>query len=199
MKTLPIVIALSAIAICSCNNSGTSSSASDTTTVRSDTSSTNNGMMATDTSANTPAMISDLDREFAMKVGMGNTGEIEAGKLAQEKSANQGVKDFGAMMVKDHGEAQDNLKNIGMRLSVSVPDSVDSKHSDLAKKLSSLSGDKFDKAYIDAQIKDHRETISLFEKIIADGKNEDLKQFAINTLPHIRMHLQTIEGLSAKK
>lgn len=141
--------------------------------------------------------VNDIDQEFALKAGMGNTAEVEAGQLAENKGDNKEVRDFGAMMVKDHGEAQGKLKAIAGSLSVSAPDSVDQEHKDLKTKLSDLSGKAFDKAYIDAQLKDHRATIALFEKEINGGSNTQLKEFATSTLPHIKMHLEKAEKLQA--
>ena len=54
----------------------------------------------------------------------GGMMEVELGKIAQDNAANPRVKAFGAMMVKDHTEANDNLKGIATSLNIALPDSV---------------------------------------------------------------------------
>src|SRR6202012_1380173 len=50
------------------------------------------------------------DARFAVSVADGGMAEVQLGQLASEKGTSAGVKDFGAMMVKDHSAA--NLKLI---------------------------------------------------------------------------------------
>ena len=63
-----------------------------------------------------PASSSPLtkdDSSFIMEAAAGGMMEVEVGKIAQQNAANQRVKDFGTMMVTDHGKANDELKSIG--------------------------------------------------------------------------------------
>jgi putative membrane protein len=141
--------------------------------------------------------LNEIDREFVLKAGMGNTAEVKAGAIAESKGLDAEVKEFGKMMIKDHGEAQANLKIAAANVA-SVPDSMDAAHKELGKKLESIKGKDFDKEYISAQVKDHLETIALFEKEIMSGSHSALKQFASNTLPHLKMHLEKAQALQNK-
>ena len=195
MKHLIYFLCLALLAW-NCDHSGSGAKTADSLTTTDHTSISDvNAGSHSDTASNFTA-INETDREFLIKTAMGNTAEVEAGMLAQQRGNSTAVKDFGAMMVKDHGEAQEKLKIIGGRLAISVLDSVDAAHKDLKDRLSALTGAKFDEEYIRAQVKDHKETILLFEKEIAHGSNSELKQFATTTLPHIRMHLQKAENIS---
>ncbi|MGL1585774.1 DUF4142 domain-containing protein, partial [Vibrio parahaemolyticus] len=49
---------------------------------------------------------------------------MDAGTLAQNKGSSQAVKDFGAMMVKDHSAANDKLKSIAAGENVTLPTSA---------------------------------------------------------------------------
>lgn len=151
-------------------------------------------------SPNTPAggdtAFSAIDREFIMKAAMGNTAEVEAGGLALQKATAAGVKDFAAQMVRDHGDAQTKLKAIAGAM-MSVPDSLDRAHKEMKTKLSGLSAATFDKEYMAAQVKDHREAIALFENQMSGGSNSALKEFASTTLPHLKMHLEKALSLTS--
>jgi predicted outer membrane protein len=52
------------------------------------------------------------DTSFYKKAAEGGISEVEQGKLAQEKSNDPAVKEFGAMMIKDHSVANDRLKSL---------------------------------------------------------------------------------------
>jgi putative membrane protein len=137
------------------------------------------------------------DAAFYKKAAEGGIAEIEAGKLAQQKSSNSQVKDFGAMMVKDHTAAGEKLKSIADSKGITLPsDSSVAQMADKAK-LEVLSGDTFDKSYIKGQISAHQDTIALFQKEIASGQDPDAKSFATKTLPTVRAHLKAIDAVAA--
>ena len=99
------------------------------------------------------------------------------------------------MMAMDHSDAQRKLKEIAASLSLMIADSINAAQKMAQKKLEFLSGTKFDTEYINGQIKDHKETIALFEKEISSGSNTQIKSFAAATLPTIKMHLEKVMAL----
>ena len=137
------------------------------------------------------------DAAFYKHAAEGGMFEVEAGMMAQDKGSSQAVKDFGAMMVKDHGAANDKLKALAASKNVSLP-TTDSVGQVATKgKLDVLSGDTFDKSYIKSQVSAHRQTIALFKKEVANGQDPDAKSFATDTLPTLRAHMQAITKIAA--
>jgi predicted outer membrane protein len=63
------------------------------------------------------------DMSFYKKAAEGGLAEVELGKLAQEKSPTQSVKDFGAMMVKDHSAANQKLETVASGKNIKLPTS----------------------------------------------------------------------------
>ena len=55
------------------------------------------------------AFAANMDESFFKNAAEGGMAEVNAGQLAQTKGASQSVKDFGAMMVKDHTAANQKL------------------------------------------------------------------------------------------
>jgi putative membrane protein len=53
-----------------------------------------------------------------------------------------------------------------------------------------MSGDSFDKAYMNAMVSDHQEDISEFQKEADRGRDPDFKSFAGKTLPTLQEHLR---------
>ncbi len=142
---------------------------------------------------------SDPDATFYKKAAEGGIAEVDEGNLAQQKANTQALKDFGAMMVKDHSAANEKLQTLAASKNISLPSSASIGDMATKAKLDVLSGDTFDRSYIKSQIKDHRGAVALFKKESRSGQDPDAKAFAIATLPTLQMHLHTIETIAANE
>lgn len=89
---------------------------------------------------------------------------MELGQLAADKASSPDVKEFAQRMVKDHSQANDQLKQIAMKKGVTLPTSPSAKNEVTKNKLSRLSGDAFDQAYMSDMVKDHKKDIAAFQK-----------------------------------
>ena len=149
-------------------------------------------------SLNEQPMVETTDdgSDFFTDAASGGMMEVELGKLAQEKSQNTKVKDFGAMMVKDHSKANDELKQLAMSKNVSLPDAPLPKHQDEIDKLKEKSGTDFDKAYMDMMVSDHKKDIDMFQDAVDHNDDADVKAFASKTLPVLQGHLQAAEPIN---
>jgi putative membrane protein len=143
------------------------------------------------------AMADSPDAAFYKKAAEGGIAEVEAGNLAQSKGDSQKVKDFGAMMVKDHSAANAKLEALAATKGVALPNTSSVRQLATKAKLEVLKGDTFDKAYIKAQVRAHQSTESLFRKEIASGQDPDAQSFAKATLPTVRSHLKAINTIAA--
>lgn len=110
------------------------------------------------------------DSSFYKNAAEGGIAEVQLGKLAQEKSANQSVKDFGAMMVSDHTTAGEKLQAIAASKNIELPTSPSVGQMAAKTKLEVLSGNTFDKSYITDMIKDHQDDIAMFKKKLPRDK-----------------------------
>jgi putative membrane protein len=138
------------------------------------------------------------DGDFFKHAAEAGIAEVEAGQLAQQKGSSQAVKDFGAMMVKDHSAANDKLKSIAASENVDLPSKPGMKDVAAKVKLEAVSGDAFDKAYIKNQIAAHQQAVALFRKEAASGQDAQAKAFAASTLPTLRSHLKKIDEIAAQ-
>lgn len=148
-------------------------------------------------SLNEQPMVQTTDdgSDFLTEAASGGMMEVELGKLAQEKSTNAKVKDFGAMMVKDHSKANDELKQLAMSKNVFLPDAPLQKHQDKIDKLREKSGADFDKDYVDMMVSDHKEDVDAFQDAADNLEDADVKAFATKTLPVLKAHLQSIQQI----
>jgi putative membrane protein len=130
------------------------------------------------------------DMEFARKAAEGGLKEVRLGELAQQQAESEEVQQFGQRMVEDHGQANEQLKQIaeqkGIELPQELPDDAQQLHDELQEK----SGAEFDQAYMDEMVSDHEEDVETFEDYVESAQDPDLRNFAEQTLPTLREHLE---------
>ena len=143
-------------------------------------------------SANSNA--SSQDQQFLMKAAQGGMAEVALGRLAEKNASNSSVKQFGERMVQDHTKANDQAKSLASQKGVTLPASMNSKDEALERTLSSKTGSDFDKAYITAMLKDHKEDIAEFQNEANSGIDRDIKAWASKTLPTLQEHYRMAEG-----
>jgi putative membrane protein len=133
------------------------------------------------------------DKAFIKTAMMGDNAEVQMGKLAQQRGASQGVRDFGHMLEMDHGMHKQKDVALAAKLGVQPTDDVPAMAKMDKQKLEGLSGAKFDQEFVKGMVKDHKKDIGEYEK---QSKTHGMTaQFASDTLPTLNKHLQTAEGL----
>jgi len=139
------------------------------------------------------------DSAFMMKAADAGMTEVELGKVAEKNGQKDDVKSFGSQMVKDHGNANDNLKSIASKMNVTLPDKVSAKHQAAIDKMSKMSGAAFDAEYTKTMVTDHKMVVAEFEKARGQVTSDDLKKFIDDTLPVIKGHLEMAEKMQSAK
>jgi len=177
-------------------------------------------------STNSSSSSSSSDRAFLDKAIEDNAAEVELGKMAESKSQNPKVQQFASMMVKDHTDALNRLRgaatsgsdagNTGNQNTTSGQGTqatqLSSQHQQLRDRLSKLSGNEFDRAYMTAMVQEHQKDIREFEREAGSqgggnsstssrekpapvGTENDPKALARDLLPTLRMHLQMAQSV----
>ncbi|MEN5149398.1 DUF4142 domain-containing protein [Pseudomonas orientalis] len=135
--------------------------------------------------------------DFVESAAQGGITEVEAGKLALEKSSSADVKTFAQHMITDHTKANQELMALAKKLDIEVPD--DAALTDKAKKaILEMRDESFDKAYANNQVDAHEKTVALFKKEAESSDNAELKAFATKTLPTLEAHLEKAKALQGK-
>jgi putative membrane protein len=134
------------------------------------------------------------DREFVTDAARANMTEVELGKLAETRASADQVKTFAKRMVDDHQKALDTLKTVAKNEKITLPAALDSKDQAVKDRLEKLSGSAFDRAYMRAMIKDHRQDVAEFRTESTKAKFADVKQYASGTLPTLEDHLKLAQS-----
>ena len=131
---------------------------------------------------------SDQDKHFLEDTAKDSNYEIKTGQLALQKSPSADVKAYATMVIHDHTALKQQVKLADTAAQVKPSDDNSMSISDDASyaKLKLLSGDSFDKAYIQGLIKGN-------EQSLKDGKAEVAATTvpAIKTLAQHRVTLDT--------
>ena len=144
------------------------------------------------------------DAQIVAITDAANKGEIEQAKLAVRKAKDPQVKAFAQMMVDHHGTEQKKEQTLATSLSLqpettqtSTQLQTDSQNA--ISSLSSQNGADFDKAYIDLQVKEHREVLDAIDtKLIPNAKNAQLKSALEAFRPKVQEHLQKAQEIQQK-
>ncbi|GGY21017.1 DUF4142 domain-containing protein [Massilia dura] len=142
--------------------------------------------------------LAKADQKALKDMAIANMAEVEAGKMALQKSQNAEVKAFAQQMVDDHTKGLDEVKAVAQAKNVTLPAELDAKHKKMAKNLQAMSGEKFDKAYLDmAGVKSHKEAHALVVKTQSSAKDADVKGLAAKLQPTIDQHMGHVEQLAS--
>ena len=203
MKKITFIPALSLAAfMVACNSPETkntstdsaSTMSSDTTVVR-DTSTPLTGTDTTRMGNN-----NDNNADFLTEAAAGGMMEVTLGQLAKTHASSQAVKDFGAMMVRDHSNANTQLKSVAAKKNITLPAALPDKLQKHVDDLSKKNGEEFDKDYISMMVDDHQDDIKMFEKCAKSDKDDaDVKAFAAKTLPTLYKHLDAAKAIKDKQ
>lgn len=136
--------------------------------------------------------LSSMDINFLKNASLANIFEIKAGELAQERGASDFVRQYGKEMVHEHTLAQEELKALAMDKGVSLPQDLPAPMSDAIRKLSTLNGAAFDAEFQKWQKAGHEMTSVKFKKEIRSGRDQDVKGYAVKTLPAVSMHYRML-------
>lgn len=143
--------------------------------------------------------------------------EMEAARLAQQQGQAQGVKDFAAMMLADHGSSSDKLKAAAQAQQLTVPAAMMPQHQALLDELRSAT-DSFDEVYARQQVAAHEQALQLMraypggatgaaaatpdaaaatpaDASTASPGGDALAAFAAETAPVIEGHLERARAL----
>jgi putative membrane protein len=193
IKTI-LFLLLTALTFQACNHSG-------------NTDSNDNNDTATDTAVSAPTAPPDttgpkihlvIDQEdsiFAVRSAAINLTEIELGQLAIKNARGKRVKNFGWLMVKDHGKANTKLIAIAQVKKLTLPTKIDTTEQNKFTQLAKKFGNDFDKAYIAMMMENDKNDLKEFTVASTKIQDPDLKSYAKKTLPVIQKHLDAVNAI----
>ena len=151
-----------------------------------------------------PAEKALTDAEIVAVTSTANAGEIEMAELAKKTATNADVKNFAAMMITQHKDMETKGKALAAKAKITPADNdaSTSLKTDVQSTITSLKtqkGKDFDKAYMESQVKAHRDVLNLFDnKLLPNAQNGELKTLLADGRTHVATHLAKAEEIQKK-
>ena len=130
--------------------------------------------------------------EFIKAAASTDEFERQEGRMAESDGASARVRDFGAMMVRDHTNTTMALKAAIHRAGLPPPaaPTLSAQQQSNVAALRGLHGAAFDRAYMQQQIEAHQTALGVMQAYAAGGDNQVLRKAAGDTVPIVRRHLE---------
>lgn len=145
-----------------------------------------------------PASAAEPPQDFAAEAAAANLFEVQTSELALKRSQDGDVKELARIILADHQKAQRDLVASAKTDGIGLPRRLDAAHQARLKALKAQAGNKFDKAWLNAQADTHTEALALFTDYSANGAPGALKTFATATLPSLQAHMQRVHDFTVR-
>lgn len=132
-----------------------------------------------------------------------NSFDIETGKLAAKRGQSNEVRQFGAMLARDHDMVRQLGRDLAKKLSVTpTPPAGDQNARDQAAtlhRLGSLRGAEFDRAFLQHEAVFHKDVIAAVQSTLLPAiENEELRALVVKVAPAFQAHLVMAENLGKR-
>ena len=154
------------------------------------------GCAKLDMNASGGASAANPDAQLMRELTQANFAEITAGKLAVSKAPSGAVREYGRRLVEAHTSLQTEAAQLASLGSLPVPTTLDAHRQVPLKKLEAMSGESFERAYLEQMLKGHAETAALLERTAAEARDPRLRAHAQEALPQVRQHLQRARDIA---
>ena len=140
-------------------------------------------------------MPDDKTKNFVQKAALTDMYEVEAAKIALDRSKSKPIKDFAQMMIDDHTATTNELKPLAAAAGVAPPSALDDDHQGKLDELRKVKDADFDKKYLDQQESAHSDALNLMKDYAQNGKDTGIQGFASKVSGKVEEHLQKAKAL----
>jgi len=131
-------------------------------------------------------------KHFLIVASIKNLQEVSAGEQAVQKAKQPEVRAFAQMMVKDHGQAEQQLLRLAKSRGINLPPAATA---GIKPDLLLAGATNFDSAYVHTMSSGHGNTVQMFENYATTGKDPAVRAWAQQMLPTLKMHLEHIKTI----
>jgi putative membrane protein len=132
-----------------------------------------------------------------------NTADIETGQVAAERASSKEVRDFGAMLVRDHKMVRQQGRDLAEQLGVTPTPPADGAsakaHAAVMSTLRSKRGAEFDRAFLAHEVKFHQDVIDAIQTTLLPSiQNAKVKALVVKVAPAFQAHMIAAQDLEKK-
>ena len=148
------------------------------------------------TVAGTSAAVVDSG-QFLADAYRDGLAEIRYSQLALQKSSNDEVRTFAQAMIDQHNAVNRELARLAQNKNITLPTELSEDQRNELTRLSGLTGDDFDRAYMQLNVSVHEQDVAATRQQAQQGTDTDIKRFANIILPLLRIHLAAAEDINS--
>jgi putative membrane protein len=132
-----------------------------------------------------------------------NTADIETGALAAQRAQDPAVREFGAMLARDHDQVRqlgrDLAKKLGVTPTAPKDDAAGKAHAAAMASLRAKTGAEFDRAFLQHEAAFHKSVIDAVNTTLLPAiRNEQLRALVVKVAPAFQAHMLAAQNLEKK-
>jgi putative membrane protein len=132
-----------------------------------------------------------------------NSWDIETGRIAAKKGRSRAVREFGAMLARDHAgvrqQGRDLVKKLGVTPTAPKDFAMAKDHAAALRKLNAASGKAFDRAFLAHEVAYHKAVIDAVTTTLLPAlQNAEAKALVTKVAPAFQAHMLAAQDLLDK-
>jgi putative membrane protein len=133
-----------------------------------------------------------------------NTWDMETGAIAARKGTSKEVREFGAMLARDHQvvrqQGRDLVKKLGVEPTPPADFALAKDHAAALRTLGARSGKAFDRAFLEHEVAFHKAVIDAMNiSLLPALKNADARALVTKVAPAFQAHMLAAQALLDKQ
>ena len=122
-----------------------------------------------------------------------NTADIETGNLARKQGSSDKIREFGAMLARDHDmvrkQGRDLARKLGVTPTPPKDDASAKAHASAMAKLGALHGTAFDRAFLEHEVAFHAAVLDAIKSTLLPAiRNAEVKELVVKVAPAFEAH-----------
>jgi putative membrane protein len=132
-----------------------------------------------------------------------NTADIETGGVAEKRGSTKEVRDFGAMLARDHKMVRQQGRDLAAKLGVTPTPPKDDRgakdHAAALARLRSLEGAQFDRVFLRHEVEFHQAVIDAINGTLLPAiQNEEVKALVQKVAPAFHAHMAMAQQMEKR-
>ena len=138
----------------------------------------------------------DPTQAFVTEAYSANMFEIQAGQWVAQKAQDDQIRQFARMIVQDHQKANQQLKQVAQSANVPIQEKLDPVHQAKLQKMQQCQASELSRKFAFGQVAGHTMSVLEYQYQSQNAQNDQVRQYASQTLPKLQQHLKQATDLA---
>ncbi|WP_149827895.1 DUF4142 domain-containing protein, partial [Streptomyces tailanensis] len=137
--------------------------------------------------------VTDVDRDFLVKVRQAGLWEIPAGRLAQTNATSETVKRAGHHLIDGHSKLDQLVREDAEILGVELPNEATEEQQEWVRQLKNARGEEFDRLFANVLRASHGKIFATIGEVRAATQNDLIRRHARQANQTVLDHMEVLE------